>query len=471
VYSVPQGLKLMIDGRDNWPGYTFIWGQGEVHQVNAESPQTDAKGHVWSFSTWSDGGAQGHAITAPASGGLVLSANYGEFPQVTLNSSPPGLTFMVDGNACNTPCVFNKQSGSTSTVVAPASVPFNTGSRYDFQSWSDGGSATTRTVTFGQTSLTLTANYQTSYQLTTASLPAAAATFQLNPTSTDGYYAEGTTVSVTEVAAQGYKFAHWTGALSGSIGSGSVQMYGPQSVTAIYATVPVISPAGIQSATGPTPNGTVAPGSIITVYGQNLAPTFVSGPGNPLSQTINGTTVTVGSFILPLVYVSPTLIGAQLPWEVQPGSYTLVVNTQGQAPVSGQFTVARDAPGVFQQVNPQQAPLALALHQNGSLVNFSSPATQGEQITIYGTGFGPYDQPAIDGFPAASSPAVDLVDSVVLSNAAGPISIDWAGAAPGIVGVAELKVTVGNGMPAGSTMNLTITVNGVTSAPFVLPMQ
>jgi uncharacterized protein (TIGR03437 family) len=471
LYTIPQGLKLMIDGRDNWPGNTFIWGQGEVHQVNAESPQTDSKGHVWTYSSWSDGGSQAHAVTVPAASGLILGASYGEFPQITFASSPTGLTFTVDGATCTTPCVFSRPTGSTSTVVAPSSVPFNTGSRYDFLNWADGVTTTTRTVAYSQTSQIITANYQTSYQLTTAALPSGAGTFQINPTSPDGYYAQGTQVSVAAVANSGYKFAHWTGSLSGSINSGSVQMNGPQSVTADYATVPVITPAGIESATGPTPNGTVAAGSLITIYGQNLAPATVVGPSNPLAQTIGGTTVKVGSFIMPLVYVSPTLVSAQVPWELPPGAYSLSVNTQGQAPVTGQFTVARDAPGVFTQTNPQQQPLVLALHANGSLISFSSPATQGEQITIYGTGFGPYDQPAIDGFPAASTPAINLVDSLVLASESGPIPVDWAGAAPGIVGVAEVKVTVGNGMPSGANMNLTITINGVASMPFVLPLQ
>jgi uncharacterized protein (TIGR03437 family) len=471
LYTVPQGLKIMVDGTDNWPGYTFIWGQGTVHQLTAESPQTDSKGFVWSFNSWSDGGAQSHALTVPATNGLILSANYTQLSQITFTSSPPGMTFTVDGNTCTTPCVVNKASGSTSTVAAPPTVPVAAGWEQQFTGWSDGSSSATRTVTFNQNSLSLTASYQTAYQLSTVSAPTAGGTFTVSPTSPDGFYASGTQVTVTAVANGGYKFAHWAGALAGTANTGTVQMNGPQTVSAAFVSVPFISPAGIQSATGPTADGTVAAGSIITIYGQNLAPAFALGPSNPLAQVIAGTTVTVGSFIMPLVYVSPTLISAQVPWELAPGNYTLEVNTQGQSPVPGQFTVSRESPGAFTQVNAQQAPLVLALHQDGTLIGFDSPAIQGEQITIYGTGFGPYDQPAIDGFPATPPQTFNLASALALNSAAGPIPTDWAGAADGIVGVAVVKVTVGSMMPPGTTMNLNIAVNGIPSMPFVLPLQ
>ncbi len=471
-YTTPLGLKLMIDGRDNWPGYTFIWGQGETHQVNAESPQTDSKGHVWTFSSWSDGGSQAHAVVVPAGvSGLILNATYSGLDQVTVTSVPPGMSFNIDGTACTTPCVLNKAQGSTSQVSIPSSVPNGTGSRYDFTNWSDGSTATTRTITYSQSTMTLWANYQTSYQLTAASSPAKGGTFSFSPTSPDGFYASGTQVQVTAVPAGGYKFVEWTGGLAGNVNPATVPMVAAFSIVANYLSVPYIPPAGIESATGPTADGTVAAGSLISIYGQSLAPALAVGPTNPLAQTINGTTVTVGSFILPLVFVSPTLINAQVPWELQPGTYALTVNNIGQPSISAQFTVSAVSPGAFTQVNAQQQPLVLALHQDGTLVTFSSPALQGEQITIYGTGFGPYDQPAVDGFPAAQGQTFNLLDPVVLNTDVGPVQPDWSGAAAGMVGVAVVELTIGSPLPTATNLNLTISVNGKNSTPLVLPLQ
>ena len=472
IMTNPQNLKVMIDGRDNWPGYNFIWGAGTTHTLTAESPQTDANGRVWTFTNWSDGGLQTHTITVPAGvSNFAVTANYSELDQVLVNSTPSALNFTIDGNTCVTPCSVSKAGGSTSQIVAPATVPAGPGSQFAFVSWSDGVTTPARTVNFSQNSVTLTATYQMQFLLTSVSNPAAGGTFTFVPPSASGYYATGTQVGVTAVANNGYKFAHWEGALSGAYATGSVTMSSPQTVQGDFATVPYIPPAGIQSVTGPTPSGAVAAGSLISIYGQNLAPSMQVGPTNPLAQTINGVTVTVNSSLLPLVFVSPTQISAQVPWELQPGNYTLVVQQVGQQSVSGSFTVVRDAPGTFTQANSQNLPLILALRSDGSVVSFSNPAQQGEQITIYATGLGPNNQPAVDGFPASSNTNDSIVDPITVNTDTAQLQPDFAGAAVGIVGVQVVQLTITSDFPLSSNVNLTISVNGTNSSQVVLPVQ
>lgn len=247
-------------------------------------------------------------------------------------------------------------------------------------------------------------------------------------------------------------------------------MNAPRTVQADFATVPFIPPAGIQSVTGPTPDGSVAPGSIVAIYGENLAPALQIGPTNPLAQTLGNVTITVGNFLLPLVFVSPEQIGAQIPWELADGNYTLVIHSPGLPDVSGNFTVARNAPGVFTQANNQNLPLILALHADGSLVNFDNPAVHGEQITIYATGLGPYDHPAVDGFPASSADKFVVTDPLTVDTDSGVLQPDWAGAAPGMVGVSIVKLTITGDMPSAN-LNLALDVNGKQSAQVVLPIQ
>ena len=471
ILTNPQGLKIAIDGRDNWPGYTFVWGAGETHHLNAESPQTDAKGRVWTFSSWSDGGSQAHDLVVPNGvSGYAVTATYTALEQVTISSAPGALNFTVDGTACVTPCVINKASGSSSQVVAPASVPAGTGARFDFVSWSDGVTTASRTVSFSQDTLALTANYQMSFQVAAVTNPANAGTFTLSPPSSDGFYATGTQITITAVANQGYKFAHWEGDLSGSFSAGTLLMSSPHNVKADFATVPFIPPAGIESVTGPTPDGSVAAGSIISIYGQNLASSMVVGTNNPLQQALNNVTVTVNGSLLPLVFVSPTQISAQVPWEFQPGNYILIVHQVGQPDVQGAFTVSRNAPGAFTQVNNQNLPLVLALRPDGSVVSFDNPAQHGEQITIYTTGLGPYDRPAVDGFPATTN-NYNLVDPISINTDSAQLEPDWAGAAAGIVGVQAVKLTITPDLPPASNVTMTINVNGKNSAQVVLPVQ
>ena len=44
VASVPPGLALKVDNRDNWPSYNFPWGIGETHRLEAPAQLTDSPG-------------------------------------------------------------------------------------------------------------------------------------------------------------------------------------------------------------------------------------------------------------------------------------------------------------------------------------------------------------------------------------------------------------------------------------------
>lgn len=471
IGTVPNGLSLVVDGRTNWPSYNFIWGQGETHTVAAPAQNTDSTGRVWTFSAWSNAGPASQTITVPATSGMSLIANYTELQQVTVNSNPQGLTFAIDGSNCTTPCVLNKASGSQSQITIPASVTATASSRYDFVAWSDGSTATSRTVSFSQNALNLTAGYQTSYLLAASSNPANTAAFQYSPPTPDGFYASGTQVSVTATANTGYKFAHWDGDLSGTYATGTLTMSTPHNVIADTVSTPSASSAGIETAAGPTPDGSVAAGSLIAIYGQNFAPAFQLGPSNPLAQSIGNVTVTVNNQVLPLLYVSPGQLAAQVPWEIQPGTYTLAVHTTGQPDVDGSMIVARDAPAVFTQPNPQNLPLILALHQDGTVVTLASPARPNEQISIYCTGFGPFSTAIPDGFPPSDTQTYTVVDSISIT--AGPVQVqpDSANAATGMVGMTVVKMTITSAFPSATTVNLTMTVNGKVSSPVTLPLQ
>ncbi len=183
----------------------------------------------------------------------------------------------------------------------------------------------------------------------------------------------GTQVTVTVVPANGFKFVKWSGDFSGNFTTGYLTMSGPHAITAYQQAVPFIAPAGIVSAAGATPDGTMAPGSVISIYGNSLAPALQVAAASPLPQTLGNVTVTIGNYLLPLLFVSPGQINAQLPSELVDGSYTLTVSQTGQPDVTGTLTVSRDAPGVFTQANAQQLPLVLALHQDGTLVTLRQP--------------------------------------------------------------------------------------------------
>jgi uncharacterized protein (TIGR03437 family) len=465
----PGGLQLTLDGQSNLPSYNFIWGLGTTHQVSAAATQTGANGRVYTFLNWSNGGSatQAYTVTQTAvSSGYLITANFSELSRIVVQSSPEGLTLQVDGANCVTPCNVDRQNGATVQVSAPTQIPMGTGSRLDFGSWSDSG-ASSHTMTVSQSFATLTASYNSFYHLSASSNPGNGSAFKISPSSSDMFYAQGTNVTVTSEPNRGFDFGHWTGALSGSYPSGTVTLASPQAVVAQMITVPYIAPAGISNGVGQTPRSSVAPGSIISIFGQSLAPSVKVGPVNPLSQSLEGVTVTVNDLILPLLFVSPEQINAQLPSSLTPGNYTLEVQPAGQTEISGTFTVAHNAPGLFYQTI-KSVNYATALHADGSLVTTASPAAAGETISLLGTGFGPYRQTVLDGFfPPNPPPAV--ADSVTLS-VDGVNLPSTSTAAPGFTGIDLTKFTVPTGLPSGKSVPVLVTINGVDSNTVMLPL-
>jgi uncharacterized protein (TIGR03437 family) len=76
----------------------------------------------------------------------------------------------------------------------------------------------------------------------------------------------------------------------------------------------------------------------------------------------------------------------------------------------------------------------------------------------------------IDGFfPPDPPPA--LSDSVIITAGNNNPSTVWAGAAPGYTGLALIKFQVPGGTPAGASIPITISVNGVKSNVVMLPVE
>ena len=466
----PPGLKLTVDGDSNYSSYNFVWGIGTAHTVTAAASQTGSNGRVYSFQNWSNQSAASQTVTVSesmAGGGYRLTANYNELSRVVVQSVPSGLTLQVDGTNCVTPCNVDRQTGATFQVTAPTQFPMGSGARLDFGSWTDGG-ASNHTITVSQNFATVTASYNTLYMLSAASTPGNGSAFKFSPSSSDMFYTQGTQVSVSAVPNPGFKFGHWTGDLTGSYPSGTVTLNAPNSVMANMITVPYIAPAGIMNGVGQTPSAAVAPGSLIMIFGQSLASVVQIGPVNPMAQTIAGTSVTINNSILPLMFVSPQQINAQLPSNLPDGKYTLEVQNTGQPEISGTLTVARDAPGLFTNMVGSTA-YAMAYHADGSMVTTSSPAVAGETISFLGTGFGPYQTPVFDGFfPPNPPPAV--VDAVVLS-VGGQKLTSKSTAAPGFAGVVNTQFEVPSSLGSGPSVPLEVTINGVDSNTVLLPIQ
>jgi probable HAF family extracellular repeat protein len=88
------------------------------------------------------------------------------------------------------------------TFVSPHTTQL--GTENFFINWQDGVSSNPRIIVAPAQNTTYTANFQTQYQVTVAASPAAGGTV-----TGGGWYASGTTATITAVPASGYQFANW----------------------------------------------------------------------------------------------------------------------------------------------------------------------------------------------------------------------------------------------------------------------
>jgi uncharacterized protein (TIGR03437 family) len=472
VRSMPDGLPIAVDGRSDWVNYNFIWGLGETHHIEAPAQVTDSKGRVWAFSSWSNGGPRVQDYTVPVQTTVQqLTATYTPMAHLTISSPMNGLTVQVDGSACGMPCDVVRQLGAVVKLSAPASMPGNDSYRYDFDGWPGSGSfAPDWTPALGQDPLSLNLTYHLMNRLTTAATPADGASWSVQPFSADGFYNALATVSIGITAQPGYRFRNWAGDLSGNSPSASLSMNTPRQVQAMLDRVPYISPAGVANAAAATPQSGVAAGSIVSVFGASLAGASVTGPASPMLQALDCASVQVAGRLLPLFFVSPTQINAQMPDDLQPGPLNLTVSCTGMPDVQAAFTLVRNAPGLFQQPSGGQN-FALAIHEDGTPVTADAPAKSGELLSVYGTGFGPADHSRPEGFAVPASPPFRIVDSATVTAAGIAITPENVFAAPGRVGVDVIQFRLGDGVPTGTNVQLNITVNGQDSNTVVLPVQ
>jgi uncharacterized protein (TIGR03437 family) len=147
------------------------------------------------------------------------------------------------------------------------------------------------------------------------------------------------------------------------------------------------------------------------------------------------------------------------------------VHSLTQPDVSGDFTVARDAPALFQRQNTQNILLALATHQDGTPITSSSPARRGETVTLYGTGFGSYDHTLPDGFPAPANDTYKVLDQVTVQIDGVQKTPDFAGAMTGMVGTIVVRFPITSDILSGAAVNVSVTVGGRKSTVLVLPVQ
>ena len=239
---------------------------------------------------------------------------------------------------------------------------------------------------------------------------------------------------------------------------------------------PRINTGGVVNGASFASGRTVAPGSIISIFGEALAEATRGAIRVPLPLALYHTSV---SFDYPdtglsvasrLFFISPSQVNAQVPWEFAGLPFAMVkVRINDSVSAVYRLELSDNSPGIFEYETGGQK-FGVVTHANGQLVTPSNPARAGETVIVYATGVGPVDQVQATGEAASGQTLVRTrqTPAATLEGEAGEVI--FSGLAPGFVGLNQINVTLPRSARAG-TRPLVVTANGISSNTVSLAIQ
>jgi len=207
----------------------------------------------------------------------------------------------------------------------------------------------------------------------------------------------------------------------------------------------------------------LAPGMIFSLFGSNLAEGRNLASQIPLPRTLGNIKATIGGYEAPLFYADGGQVNAQVPFELTPGVATLVVTGKDAAGAPGTVTIVSAQPGVF-TVSQSGTGQGVVLDGLNNLVDSSHAVKAGEAVVIYATGLGATSPAVATGQAAPAVPPLALVTTPVKVTIGGvEAAVEFAGLAPGFVGLYQVNARVPAGVSPGNAVPLVLTQNGVAS--------
>jgi uncharacterized protein (TIGR03437 family) len=216
-------------------------------------------------------------------------------------------------------------------------------------------------------------------------------------------------------------------------------------------------------------SGAVAPGEIVALYGSALGP--AAGVDLQLTNPVLVSNALAGVHVLfdgvpaAITYASAGQVNAVVPYEVAGPTTMLQVEYLG-AVAAVTLPVAAAAPGLFTANASGSGPGAILNNIDYSLNSAANPVPIGGYVDIYLTGAGATTPASVDGllvtapYPQLNAPVTVSIGGVACQ----PSQITYAGAAPSLIsGLTQITVQVPEGVAAGSSVPLAITIGGVST--------
>jgi uncharacterized protein (TIGR03437 family) len=231
----------------------------------------------------------------------------------------------------------------------------------------------------------------------------------------------------------------------------------------------VVPAGGAVNAASFAPGAAVTPGSIVAVFGTNLAVAVSSATSLPLQTALGRVSVTINGVLAPLFYVSPIQINLQVPLSVPGSSASLVVNNGVSFSTPISVPLAPIAPGIFGYPTGSQYG-AIQHAADYQLVQPSNPARAGETIIIYCTGLGSVNGTIADGQAAPLTPLLSAVTKPQVTIGGQSAALQFWGLTPTAVGLYQVNALVPTGAGSG-WRPLVISSGGITHSGMQVYLQ
>lgn len=234
--------------------------------------------------------------------------------------------------------------------------------------------------------------------------------------------------------------------------------------------VPVLSAGGIVDLAAY--GGVVSPGSLIAVFGSQLAAAQAQAPTLPLPILLSNTTLYLGAEPVPLIFTSSGQVNAMMPYDVTPEATHPLIAQVGTALSAPQTVLVASAhPAVF-TVDQSGTGAGVIVHgSTGALITSSSPAQPGEVVVIYCTGLGAVTPPVPAGTATPLNSLTTTVTTVTATIGGAPANVLFAGISPGSTGLYQVNAVVPTGLPKSDATSVILSVGTQASPAVTIALQ
>jgi uncharacterized protein (TIGR03437 family) len=216
----------------------------------------------------------------------------------------------------------------------------------------------------------------------------------------------------------------------------------------------------------------VAMGSLVSIFGTDLATTLAVADSVPFSTRLGGVSVKFGTKDAPLQTVIPgglSQLNVQIPFDVLPagqasGDVPVVVTVNGVASAPKPVSIVTSAPGVFSIpagagygvliFADSDGVAKIAAPTSANIGYPTAPIARGSNCFFYATGLGPLTPPLKEGAVDLSTLHSAVTPTVLVGGITA--RVDFAGAAPQFPGVYQINIGIPPNAPTGDNVTLQV---------------